>query len=94
MKVCHKCQTPWEGEARVDFKTACPKCFAYLHCCRNCRLHDPLAHNQCKSSTTEPVEDRQGPNFCDEFEFKEDTGQRESPRGSGKDKWDKMFGGK
>lgn len=67
---CHKCGAPWESDKRQPgFKEVCVKCGAYLHCCRNCRFHKVTAPNQCQIPNTEPVADRSGLNFCEEFEF-------------------------
>jgi len=72
MKRCHRCKTPWHEEKRQPaYKDCCEKCSAYLHCCLNCRYHDPSAHNQCYIPTTDWVGDRAAANFCDEFEFKD-----------------------
>lgn len=70
--LCHKCGAPWQkGEQRQPgFKESCSQCGAYLHCCRNCRFHRPSAHNQCYIPNTEHVGNREGLNFCEEFEFR------------------------
>ena len=67
MGTCHQCGTTIT-EA-VGFRDACPSCQAYLHCCLNCRLYSPSAHNHCLSPTTEYVRDVAGANFCEEFDF-------------------------
>jgi hypothetical protein len=41
----------------------------YLHCCHNCRFHDPKKHNECHIPNSEFVRDRFAANFCEEFEF-------------------------
>jgi hypothetical protein len=70
MKRCHKCGSEWISEKKQPaVKEYCAVCTAYLHCCLNCRFHDPHAHNQCYIPNTEWVSDRAGGNFCDEFEF-------------------------
>ncbi len=72
MKRCHKCGHEWKAEVRnPGVKETCEKCVAYLHCCLNCRYYDPTKHNQCHIGTTEWVADKEGANFCDEFEFKD-----------------------
>ena len=78
MKRCHKCGKEWEGgkgqlgaKRQPGPKDSCEACTAYLHCCRNCRFHDPSVHNQCRIPNTEWVGDRMGLNYCDEFEFAE-----------------------
>lgn len=70
MKSCFKCGKEWSGEKRQPGpKDFCEACSAYLHCCKNCRFHDPKVHNQCRIPNTEWVGDRTGLNYCDEFEF-------------------------
>lgn len=82
MKQCHKCGKEWVSDKRVPgVKEFCSGCTAYLHCCRNCRFHDPHAHNQCHIPNTEWVGDRAGCNFCDEFEFKDTDGDAASDKG-------------
>lgn len=74
MKRCYKCGKEWVSDKKQpSFKEFCDNCTAYLHCCRNCRFHDPHAHNQCKIPTTEWVGDREGPSFCEDFEFADTT---------------------
>ena len=75
MKRCHKCGKEWVAEKRQPGpKDSCDACTAYLHCCKNCRFHDPTVHNQCRIPNTEWVGDRAGLNYCDEFEFAEASG--------------------
>src|SRR5690606_36084660 len=68
---CFRCGADWlaEGRSRPGFKETCPHCNAWVHCCKNCRLHDPRAHNGCLSATTDWVGDPQKQNFCGEFEY-------------------------
>lgn len=81
MKQCHKCRKEWTSvKKQPGVKEVCEGCNAYLHCCMNCRFHDKSKHNECAIPTTEWVGDRQGCNFCDEFEFadaKLETGRHE-----------------
>ena len=70
MRKCHRCATEWDSIKRVPgVKEFCSKCSAYLHCCLNCRHHNPAYHNQCAIPNTDWVGDKAGANFCDEFEF-------------------------
>lgn len=75
MRVCFNCKAEISGRDRVPFKELCPKCEAFLHCCKNCRLYAPEAHNHCLSSTTEAVPDAERANYCDEFEFRQVEGE-------------------
>jgi len=52
---------------RVGFRDECDHCGADLHVCRNCALHDPGAHNQCREPNTEWVGDRERGNHCEYF---------------------------
>lgn len=66
--ICYNCQTEIPLEAKVTRNATCPKCLAYLHCCRNCRFYDPNAHNQCREPQAEWVKDKEAANYCDFFE--------------------------
>jgi hypothetical protein len=69
--TCHACGHPWVSEKKQPaVKEFCERCSAYLHCCLNCRFHDPSRHNECHIPNTDWVGDRAGANFCDEFEFR------------------------
>jgi len=71
MRKCFSCGSEVSSRERVPFKELCPHCEAFLHCCMNCRLYSPDAHNHCLSPTTEHVPDVERGNFCDEFEFRQ-----------------------
>jgi hypothetical protein len=96
MRICFRCKKEWKSDKRVPgVKESCESCGAYLHCCKNCRHHDPKAHNQCLIPNTEWVGDREGCNFCDEFEFPLSTSS--TPAAPDKDKaraaLEGLFGG-
>jgi hypothetical protein len=89
MGSCHQCgATILEA---VRFRDTCPSCQAYLHCCLNCRLYSPSAHNHCLSQTTEYVGDVAGVNFCEEFEFT--SRKKADDAGAAKRRFDQLFGG-
>ena len=71
MKVCHKCKREVPFESRVLRSEECPWCSVPLHCCLNCRFHDPTAHNECREIGTELIREREAANFCGAFEFVE-----------------------
>ena len=88
MGTCHQCGAVITEAVR--FRDTCPNCQAYLHCCLNCRLYSPGAHNHCLSPTTEYVGDVAGANFCEEFEF---TARKKADEGAGaKRRFDQLFG--
>ena len=85
MRKCFQCGAEIASRERVPFKELCPKCDAFLHCCRNCRLYSPDAHNHCLSSTNELVPDVERGNYCDEFAFREtEPDKPKAARGGGK----------
>ena len=96
MRRCHNCGAEWDRRRTPGFKERCERCDAYLRCCLNCRLYDPHASEQCRSSTTEPVRDKDRPSFCEEFEFAERSGDEpdERPKRSdaAREKFDRLFG--
>jgi hypothetical protein len=66
---CYACGKPLEqlvGKT-VRRSDTCEHCGADVHCCRNCRFHDPYAPNQCREPTADYVADREKANFCDDF---------------------------
>ncbi|NIA13537.1 MAG: hypothetical protein GWP08_05605 [Nitrospiraceae bacterium] len=96
MKRCHRCGYEWISTLKQPaVKEICEGCNAYLHCCFNCRFRRPPANNQCEIPNTDWVADRQGCNFCDEFEFKDTTADTgEDPRQSAaRDSFDALLGG-
>lgn len=69
MKACWKCGNAWKELGQPGVRDYCEKCDTYWHSCKNCKYHDPNAHNQCKIPGTEMVADRERANHCDEFEL-------------------------
>ena len=65
---CHKCGASWEVKGPLGIRDECPECAAFMHACVNCRHFDG-ALGDCRLSTVEPVRDRGGQNFCEEFEY-------------------------
>jgi hypothetical protein len=68
---CWKCGTDLNDlpKGRLPFRAICDKCFSWLHCCRNCTNYKPGMPNDCLVPGTEFVADREGANFCEEFQF-------------------------
>jgi hypothetical protein len=69
MRQCYNCEWEWRKPYEPAFREMCPRCDAFLHTCKNCRLYEPTAHQQCKSPTVEAVGDKERGNFCGEFRF-------------------------
>lgn len=87
--ICRKCGTGHEG--RVGFKTVCEGCGAWLHCCLQCRLYNPRAH-RCRSSTTDPVRDRDYMNYCEEFQASGGPVREEAGSDEARDRFMELFG--
>jgi hypothetical protein len=72
---CHSCGNEQIFEVKVGVKVGrrdtCVHCGADLHCCKNCRLHDPTLHNQCREPEAAFIRDRAEANFCMHFDFKD-----------------------
>ena len=73
---CFKCGNELEfavkGGIMVGRLDICDSCGAYLHCCKNCVFYDPGLHNQCREPHTEFIRDREEPNFCSSYEYRND----------------------
>ncbi len=67
---CWKCGTEIEvsPSEKIISRNSCPQCDRDLHVCRNCRFHDPDAHNECRETQAEWVRDKEKANYCDYFE--------------------------
>ena len=92
MKVCFSCGEIQQLERRPLRAEECSSCCAPLHCCKNCRFHDPNVHNECREDRSEMVRDREAPNFCDYFEFRKGGGVDSSDeQDSAKDKLASLF---
>ena len=80
MMHCYNCQAEINLSGQPSRAATCPKCAAYLHCCRNCRFYDPNAHNQCREPQAEWVQDKEMANFCDFFEASSKMADKETAR--------------
>jgi hypothetical protein len=73
MKIrCSKCGEAWEIKGQPSFRDECPECAAYIHTCSHCAHFDAPTRG-CRLPQVEEVHDRQGQNFCEEFEFGPNT---------------------
>ena len=84
---CRKCGAEWDVKGRIGVRDECPECAAYIHTCLYCRQYDPRLKD-CRLGTTEPVRDRAGQNFCEEFEYGQaaDEPPRHEPGSGGRGK--------
>lgn len=65
-KVCWKCGVELDL-VQVGFRAVCDRCCAWLHCCKGCRHYVPGKPNDCAIPGTDPIRDREGANYCEEF---------------------------
>ena len=72
---CYHCGRNIVPLERVGRRDACLHCGADLHCCLNCRFHEPSSENQCRESQAERQVDKTVGNFCDYFAFREGAAQ-------------------
>jgi hypothetical protein len=62
---CFSCATALP--AGIDFKGACPKCGAALHCCKQCVNFEPSTRFQCVRPILERIPVKDGANECTFF---------------------------
>ncbi len=78
--ICWKCgnnRNLPEKPGRLD---VCPKCHSFLHCCYNCKFHQKGAHNDCRESQAEFVQDKANANYCGYFSVKKTDGPVEESK--------------
>jgi hypothetical protein len=94
--VCWKCGASLAAlPLPLSREAECPKCRAYLHCCRLCQFYNPNVAEQCDEDRAEEVLNKEGANFCDWFKPRPDAHR---PRGgdktqAAKTRLDDLFGG-
>ena len=62
---CYSCATALP--AGTDFKGACPKCAAALHCCKQCAHFEPSTRFQCLKPIPERIPSKDKVNECESF---------------------------
>jgi len=93
MRTCYRCGAEVAGDDPVLRDAECEHCAQDLHCCRNCRFHEPGASNQCSEPQAEWVVDKERANFCEYFAFANRPAPRTPGGGpaSARDQWDRLF---
>lgn len=97
MMQCHRCGREWVTAKRVKLpgvKETCEECSAYLHCCLNCRFYDTTRNNECQSPTGDWTPDKEGANFCDDFQFRDADAEsaEDTEQGRSRTALDDLFG--
>ncbi|MGM0596283.1 MAG: hypothetical protein ACQES9_04520 [Myxococcota bacterium] len=81
-----------KGGIKVGRLDVCEHCGKYLHCCKNCKFHDPSVHNQCTETYTAFIRDREAANFCSSFRFRElDSPPKQVDTKEAKEKLNALF---
>ena len=63
---CYNCATTLAPDA--DFRAACPKCSAALHCCKQCAHFEPSRRFQCLKPIPVRLASKDRANECELFE--------------------------
>ena len=90
---CYKCGEELVFDVKIGRRDMCPNCYAYLHCCFNCKFWNPDVHNQCTENQGEFIRDRAEGNFCLYFTFRDVLDQGDDEATKAKAKMAAMFGG-
>ena len=65
---CWHCDKPIETiSEKIGFRASCIHCSSDLHVCKNCRYHVLGKPNNCMVPGTDPIQDPEKGNFCEEF---------------------------
>lgn len=89
---CYNCNEELSFEVKIGRRDQCPNCYAYLHCCYNCKFWDPNVHNECLENRAEFIRDRAEGNFCLYFTFKPVEEDTTSEADTAKSKLEALFG--
>ena len=89
---CYRCGSALDETVALKFKSICDSCNAWTHCCSNCFLFDEIAHNNCRSPSTDWVGDAAKFNYCAEFGFtKAKSEDVDGDAEDAKRAWDRLF---
>ena|SRR5258706_10463727 len=94
MRTCYRCGSEIATTQRVLKDDECEHCGQDLHCCRNCRFHDPALSNQCSEPQADLVIDKERANFCEFFAFAERAsrpGRAPTEAETARETWRKLF---
>jgi len=93
MGNCHRCGSERDLSGKIGFNEVCRKCYAYLHCCKNCRFFDPFSSSQCRETQAELVSEKENGNHCEYFEFSAKIPKESSTpkQEQAKNKFDSLF---
>ena len=62
---CYNCSTALPSE--IDWRGACPKCGAALHCCKQCSYFEPSTRFQCLKPVPARISPKDTGNECELF---------------------------
>lgn len=64
---CFECSKELSFVDHVGFRDECDHCGADVHCCKNCRFHDPKSYNECRETSADPVREKDRANYCEYY---------------------------
>ncbi|MFQ5670860.1 MAG: hypothetical protein ACE5HD_10150 [Acidobacteriota bacterium] len=91
---CADCGHQTAGQITIDTDTACSKCGASLHSCRNCRFFDTSARLECQQPIPKRMSSKMAANQCEFFEGRavlDATGKRAQAPSQPRDAFDALF---
>lgn len=74
-KRCFSCAKIIELSGKPGRGDSCPFCSADQKVCLNCRFFDDSSYNECTEPQAERVLEKDRSNYCEYFEFTEDSGK-------------------
>ena len=78
---CFNCSTTLPSD--VDWKGACPKCGAALHCCKQCAHFEPSTRFQCLKPVPVRIAVKDQANECELFKPRVTVARDAAPAGNG-----------
>ncbi|MGI6524243.1 MAG: hypothetical protein ACOX2O_02975 [Bdellovibrionota bacterium] len=72
--TCKSCGKSFSiKDSGVSMREECPHCGADIHACIYCKFYSESAYNKCREPQAERVVDKSRNNYCDYFEFSNDS---------------------
>lgn len=88
---CWRCGAPVTAVERIGRRETCAACGTDLHCCCNCRFHDPTLHNACNEPQAERQVDKEAGNFCEYFSLAPSRGGAAAAPRAARDQLEALF---
>ncbi len=89
--TCHGCGKTNELQGIVGRASECEHCGADLHCCYQCRFHDPSAAKECREPQADVPREKDRSNFCEFFEVGMPRGKSGADMNAAKAAFEALF---